>query len=83
MCSPVDFAWHKNRQRLGQKCISGGLGGVEGTCCKFNGAAGPSGKQKIWLQSLNITAKKTRVKVQRRNAVRLGQGKRDTDGAGR
>ena len=39
------------------------------------------GKQ-IWLRSLYNIAKKTRVKVQRRNAKRLGQGKRDNDGAG-
>ena len=43
--SPGDFAWHKNRQMLGQKCIGGGLGGLGGTCCKFNGATGPSGRQ--------------------------------------
>jgi hypothetical protein len=80
--SPGDFAWHKNRQSLGQKCIGGGLGGLWGTCSKFNGATGPSRRQKIWLRSLNNKAKKTRVKVQRRNVKRLGQGKRDNDGAG-
>ena len=38
--------------------------------------------KKIWLRSLYNIAKKTRVKVQRKNAKRLGQGKRDNDGAG-
>lgn len=55
--SPGDFAWHKNRQSLGQKCIGGGLGGLWGTCSKFNGATGPSGRQEIWLRSLNNKAK--------------------------
>ena len=58
--SPGDFAWHKNRQSLGQKCIGGGLGGLWGTCSKFNGATGPSGRQEIWLRSLNNKAKKNK-----------------------
>ena len=52
-----------------------------GTCCKFNGATGPLGRQKILAAKPTHHSKKKLVYVQEINLVRFGQGKRDSHGA--
>ncbi len=53
-----------------------------GNLLQVQRATGPSGRQTNLAGSLYNIAKNPRVKVQRRNVKRLGQGKRDNDGAG-